>query len=89
MGLHLFECVLRGVRVIALGEDAPCGANLDDVRTILDDFANFVLHAFDAIGHAITLKTKRGWEQILVAVAAGDTERRSRPPCAARRRHHH
>ena len=42
--LHLFEGVLRGLRVVALGEHAAGGADLDDVGAVLDDFANLVLH---------------------------------------------
>ncbi len=58
--LHFFERVLRSVGVIAFREHAAGGANLDHVCAVLDDFANFVLHAFDAISDSVSLKMKCG-----------------------------
>ena len=77
-GLHLLQGILRGVRVIALRQHAAGGANLDHVRAVLDDFANLVLHSLDAVRHSISMKVQRGRQQVFVAMAAGDSERRPR-----------
>ena len=55
---HLFERVLRGVRVVAFRKHSARSTDLDDVRAILDDFANLVLHRLDAVGHSVSLKMK-------------------------------
>ncbi len=75
---HLFERILRGVRVVAFRKHSARGTDLDDVRAILDDFANLVLHRLDAVGHSFSLKMKCGREQIFVAMTAGDSQRWSR-----------
>ncbi len=58
---------------------APSGrANLDHIRAVLDDLANFVLHSLDAVGHSFSLKVERGRQQVFVAMPAGDAQRRPR-----------
>ena len=52
-GLHFFERVLRGLRIVAEREHAAGGADLDEVGSVLDVLADLVLHSGDAIGHAV------------------------------------
>src|SRR5947199_10847349 len=75
-GLHFLQRVLRGARVVALGEHAAGGADLDDVSAVFDDLADFVLHAFNAVGSAIAFGVILVRQQVVVAMAAGDAERR-------------
>ncbi len=76
-GFHFFDRVLRGAGIVAFGEHAAGGANFDHVRAVLDDLTDFVLHAFHAVGRAVALGVKFVGQQVLVAVSAGDAERRS------------
>ena len=61
-GLHLFEGVLAGLRIVALGEDAAGGADLDEVGAVLDVLADLMLDGGDAIGYAfaVDVVTRRG-----------------------------
>ena len=52
-GLHLFEGVLRGLRIVALRQHAAGGADLDQVGAVLDVLPHLVLHGGDAVGHAV------------------------------------
>ena len=52
-GLHLFQRVLRGLRIVALRQHAASGADLDQVGAILDVLADLLLHRGDAVGHAV------------------------------------
>ena len=36
-----------------------------------------MLYCFDAVRHSAGLEVKRGWQQVRVAVASGDAQRRS------------
>src|ERR1700733_6342069 len=76
-GLHLFERILRGLRVVPFREHASGGADLDEVSAVLDRFADLVLYGFDAIGYAFRGLMVGDGEQIIVAVATGDAERRA------------
>ena len=68
--LHLFTGVLGGLRIVALGEDAAGGTDLN----VLPDH---VLHGWDAIRYRLALQVVLVGQKILVHVAAGDTERRA------------
>ena len=74
-GLHLFEGVLGGLRVVALGEDAAGGSDLDEVGAVLDVFADLMLDGGDAVGYALAVDVVLVGEKVLVHVAAGDAER--------------
>src|SRR6185312_4862348 len=76
-GLHFFQRVLRGLRVIAHGKHASGGADLNQVGAIFDDLAHLVLHGFHAVGYAIVLAVVVVGQQVVVAVAAGDAEGRT------------
>ena len=76
-GLHLFQGVLRGLRIVALGEHAAGGADLDEVGAVLDVLAHLVLHGGDAVGHAVAHGVIADGQQILIAVAAGDADERA------------
>ena len=51
-GFHLFQRVGRSLRIVSVRKHAAGGANLDQVGAVLDDLADFVLHAFHAVGHS-------------------------------------
>ncbi len=74
-GLHLFEGVLAGLRVVALGEDAACGSDLDEVGAVLDVFADLMLDGGDAVGYALAMNVVFEGVKVLVHVAASDAER--------------
>ena len=74
---HFFQSILRSVRIVALREHAAGGADLDHVGSIFDDFPHFVLHGFHAVRYPFTKEMKRGWQQVLIAVPAGDAQRRA------------
>ena len=76
-GLHLFERVLRGLGIVALGEHAAGGADLDEVGAVLDVLAHLVLHGGDAVGHAVAHRVIADGQQVVVAVAAGDADERA------------
>ena len=50
--LQLFERVLRGAGLVALGEDAAGGEDLDDVDAVLDLLAHGLPYLFGAVGDA-------------------------------------
>ncbi len=50
--LQFFQRVGRSLGIVAVRKHAAGGANLDQVGAVLDDLADFVLHAFHAVGHA-------------------------------------
>src|SRR6266496_2971679 len=74
---HLLRAVLLEYGIVALGKDTAGGAELDHVGTVLDYLANLVLHARNAVGGSFggVLEFRR--EQVAVAMAAGDAQRRS------------
>ena len=76
-GLHLLQRVLRGLGIVAVRKHAAGGANLDQVGAVLDGLADLVLHAFDAVGHAVGGDVIFEGQQVVVAVPAGDAERRA------------
>ena len=76
--LHFLERVLLRTGVSALGEHAAGAAELDDVGAIFDVAADCGPHADDAIGSAFGAVVEFRREQIIVAVTAGDSERRTR-----------
>ena len=76
-GLHLLQGVLAGLRIVAFGEHAAGGADLDQVRAVFDVLAHHVLHRGDAVGHAVTGDVEGLRQQVVVHVAAGDAERRT------------
>ena len=76
-GLHLFQGELRGVRIVTLGKHSASRANLDDVGAILDDLARLVLHVLNAVGNASFGGVKLVGQQVVVAMSAGDAERRA------------
>ncbi len=76
-GLHLLKRILRRLRIVAMRKHAAGSANFDQVRTVLDDLAGLVLDGFNAIGHAFILNMPLKRQQIVVAVATRDTQRRA------------
>ena len=74
-GLHLFQRVLAGLRVVALGEHAAGRANFDQVGAVLDVVPDHVLHAGDAISNTSALHVVLLREEVLVHVSAGNAER--------------
>ena len=84
-GLQLFHGVLAGLRVVAFGEDAAGGGDLDEVGAVLDVFADLMLDGGDAVGYAFAVDVVLVREKVLVHVAAGDAEGgTARPACAGR-----
>ena len=77
-GLKFFEGILRRAREIALAENPSGRANLDDVGSVLDDVAHFGAGSPGTIGNAEFFVVIFIGKQIVVAVAAGDAERRAR-----------
>ena len=73
-GLHLFEGVLAGLGVVAFGEDAAGGADLDEVGAVLDVLADLMLDGGDAVGYGLAVDVVLVREKVLVHVAAGDAE---------------
>src|ERR1700679_1275591 len=73
-GLHLFEGVLAGLGIIALGENATTGGKLNEIGAVLDVFANLMLDGGDAVGYGFAVDVILVGEQVLVHVAAGDAE---------------
>src|SRR5690349_12470890 len=73
--LHLFECVLRGAWVVTFREHAAGSTDLDQIRSILDNFAFLVLPALHSIGHTVSLVVIFVGQKIVIAMAAGDAER--------------
>ena len=59
------------------GKHAAGGANLDHISAVFNDLADFVLHAFHAVRRAIGFGVPFVRQQVLVAVASGDRERRA------------
>ena len=75
--LHFFKRELGGIGVVALGEHAAGGADLDEIGTVLDVLPHHVLHSGNAVGYAVADRVVLEWEQILVAVSAGDADERA------------
>src|SRR5260370_5307171 len=73
-GLHLFEGVLAGLRVVTLGEDAAGCSDLDEVSTVFNVFADLMLDGGNAVGYCLTVYVVLVGEKVLVHVAAGDAE---------------
>ena len=73
--LHLFDGVLRCLRVVALRQHAAGRADLDEVGPVLDVLANLLLHLRNAIRHAVCRYVIFERQQILIAVAAGNAQR--------------
>src|ERR1700722_3255935 len=73
-GLHLFEGVLRGLRIVSLGEYAAGGADFDKVRSILNVFANLMLDGRDTVSYSLAVHVILKREKIFVHVTAGDAE---------------
>ena len=73
-GLHLFERVLRRLRIVSMREHAAGGADFDQVGALLDDLARLVLGRFDAIGHTLAVNVRFKRQQIVVAVAARNAQ---------------
>ncbi len=61
--------------IVAFGEDAAGGCDLDEVGTVLDVFADLMLDGRDAVGYALAVDVVLVGEKVLVHVAAGDSER--------------
>src|SRR5690349_23298368 len=76
-GLYLFECVLRRAWIVTFREHATGSANLDQVRSILNDLADLVLHAFHAIRDAVSLMMEFIRKEVVIAVSTGDAEWRT------------
>jgi hypothetical protein len=76
-GLQFLEAVLAGLRIVALGQHAAGGAHLDQIGAVLDVLAHVLLHGGDAVGDAFGGGMVFGRQEVVVAVAAGDAERRS------------
>src|SRR5262249_19065252 len=73
---HFLQRVLRGAGLVALAEHATGGANLDQVRPVLDSLANFAARFPRPISHAAALVVKLERQQTFVAVSASDSQRR-------------
>src|SRR5439155_4015161 len=58
-----------------LRQNASGGADLDNVRTILDDLADLVLYVLNPVSHAFVGGVVFERKKIIVAMSAGDTER--------------
>src|SRR5271167_664478 len=76
-GLHLFQGVLRGLRIVASGEHSAGGADLDQIGAVLNVLAHLVLNGGDSVSHSISYSVILVGQQIIVAVPAGDAERRT------------
>src|SRR5271163_1902201 len=76
-GLHLFKRILRRARLVSLAQHSARSANLDDIRTVLYDFANFRARSPRAVGNTLVFKMELVGQEVVVAVPAGDAERRS------------
>src|SRR5690349_3447373 len=74
--LQLFQRVLRSLRVIALGKHATGSAYLDEIGTILDIFPHLMLNGSNAVGHTVADRVIFHGEKIVVAMSAGDSQRR-------------
>ena len=68
---------LRVLRIIAQREHAAGGANLDDVGAVLDDLAHLVLHVLDSISDTDFGGVPLVGQQVVIAVSAGDAQRRT------------
>ena len=76
-GLHLFERVLRGLGVVALGEHAAGGANLDEVGTVFDVGGAPCAARRECRRRRLRPDVVLLGEKVFVHVAAGNAERRS------------
>ena len=77
-GLHFFESVLLGSREIALREHTTGSADFDEIRPIFHGFAHLLTGSPRAIGDAGFGEVKLRRQQIIVAVASSNPERRPR-----------
>ncbi len=75
-GLHLLQGVLRRLRIVTLRQHAPRRANLDQVGAVLDVVANHVLHCRNPVRHTLALHVILLRQQVLIHVAAGNSQRR-------------
>ena len=69
--------VRRSLRIVPVRKHAAGGANFDQIGAILDDLAHLVLHSFHAVRHTFRRIVKFEGQEVLVAVATRDAERRS------------
>src|SRR4029078_10403716 len=76
-GLHLFQCVLGGLGVIAFGENSAGSADLDEVGPILDVLANFVLNLGDACGSPVADLVILKGQKVVITMAAGEADCRT------------
>ena len=75
--LHFFQRVLLITYAIAFGQHATCRTEFDEVGTVLDDFTNLRAHFPWTISNALVFGSKLRRQQVVVAMSASDTERRS------------
>src|ERR1700684_1232612 len=75
--LHLFQCVLRSVGIIALGEHASGGADFDEISAVLDDLARLVLNVLYTVRHPIAGGVILVRQLVVVAVSTRNAERRT------------
>ena len=73
-GLHLFQRVLRGLGIVAFGQHAAGCAYFDQIRTVLNHFTRFVLNTLNAICYAFSSSVIFKRKQILITVAAGNSQ---------------
>src|SRR5260370_29248602 len=76
-GLHLFQSVLGRARLIAFAEDSARGADLDEISAVLNGFADFGTRGPGAVGHAFGSVVKFRRKKIVIAVSAGNAQRRA------------
>src|SRR6266511_1634231 len=76
-GLHLFERVLRGLRVVAEREHSAGRTDFDHVGAVLDHLARLSHHGRHPVGDAFVEVIEFRREQVVVAMPAGDAEGRS------------
>ena len=75
--LHFFQRELRRVGIVPFRKNASRCADFDDVGSVLDHLANFVLYAFNSVGDPFRTRVVFGREQVVVAMAARDSQSRS------------
>ena len=72
--LHLFQRILRCLRIVTLGEHATRSHELDHVRAVLDVLAHLALHPLDSVGRSIRVRVELPRQQVLVCVPAGNAQ---------------
>src|SRR5262245_9738402 len=68
---------LGSLRIVALGKHAASGTDLDEVGAILDVLTHLSLDGFHAIGNSTLGGVILPRKQIVVAMSAGDAEKRA------------